>query len=37
LASLRWETEYWVKMHFDRDFRNSERAKWDKNKKKRAV
>lgn len=32
LASLRWETEYWVKMRFDRDFRNKERAKWAKNK-----
>lgn len=26
LASLRWETEYWVRMKFDRDFRNAERA-----------
>jgi len=32
LASLRWESEYWVRMHFDRDFRNKERAKWRKNK-----
>ena len=32
LASQRWESEYWVKMHFDRDFRNKERAKWQKNK-----
>jgi hypothetical protein len=27
LASLRWESEYCVRMRFDRDFRNAERAK----------